>query len=321
MHIDTLSMTGKVNDLHYQRLITKQNGLRKLDLYSKVKQGRFRFLSELTHRNTQQFFKAYFMEVFACDIVKNDVGKNGFEYSFRIYFKEYPKAVGFLAFGGNKDSYQIYINGEGCNLLRHHFIKLYNTAEFFNMHITRIDIAQDFYEGKYNVAYAKRAFNNDKFSMSARGRKPTAKYIDDMGSGEGKTLYVGKLASSGREVCIYEKGLQVHSKENPDWVRWELRLGKRDRVLPNNLIINYQSYFINELPVLGTICKGLNIVEHAISSLRAKKERVQADMEHLLDWGSIMYGKLIYTAKTMGWDADKIVERLQVEGVPSRLIV
>jgi len=50
------------------------------------------------------------------DIVKNDVGKNGFEHSFRIYFKEYPKAVGFLAFGGNKDSYQIYINGEGCGL-------------------------------------------------------------------------------------------------------------------------------------------------------------------------------------------------------------
>ena len=116
MHIDTLSLTGKVNDLHYQRLITKENGLRKLDLYTKVKKGRFRFMSELTHRSTHQFFKAYFMEVFECDIVKNDVGKNGFEHSFRIYFKEYPKAVGFLAFGGNKDSYQIYINGEGCGL-------------------------------------------------------------------------------------------------------------------------------------------------------------------------------------------------------------
>ena len=291
MHIDTISMTGKVEDLHYKRLRNQQNFLRSLDLVHKVKGGKFRFMSDLSHRDTEDFFRAYFKEVLHCDLILNETGKNGYDRSYGIYSGVYKKACGFVAFGGNRDTYQFYINGHGCSVLADKFVFLYRTAQFFNMGITRVDIAQDFFDGANNIGFAKRTYLNGGFKKKTQGgRQPTAKYIDDMESGEGKTLYVGKLAMSGREMCIYEKGKQTNSDKYPNWVRWELRLGKKNRTIPLDIIISFQSYFVAELPILKTICKGLDLVTHVVSSMTAKKELIQADMEHLIKWASTMYG-------------------------------
>ena len=318
MHIDTLSMTGKIEELHYQRLRHKEQHLRSLEIYQKVHSGDVRFLSDLTHRDAVEFFKVFFREVFQCDLIKNEAGKNGYESSYGIYHGVHMKACGFLAIGGNEDSYQFYINGAGCAILADKFPKFYHTASFFEMKITRIDVAQDFFEGEFDIQYALSNYKKGSFQSSTRGRKPTAKYVDDMGSGEGKTLYVGKLASSGREVCVYEKGKQLNSEKYPNWVRWELRLGKRDRVLPLDVLINFESYFVAELPVLAVICKGLNLMTHAVSSLRAQKQRVQASMAHLIKYGRIMYGKLIHVMDGL-YGTEQVIEKLRVEGAPRRL--
>ncbi len=322
MHIDTISMTGKIEDLHYSRLHWKKDMLIELDLAHKVEGGKFRFMSDLTHRETDEFFRAYFREVFNSELVMNQAGKNGYERSYNIYRGVNMKACGFIAFGGNGDTYQFYINGNGCQVLADRMVHLYKTAGFFKMKLTRVDIAQDFFHGEHDIKRAQKAFNNGEFQHSNRGRKPTGKYIDDMGSGEGKTLYVGKLASSGRETCIYEKGKQLNSTKYPDWVRWELRLGKRDRVIPLDILVNPASYFVAELPILKTICKGLELTVHAVSSLRAKKEKVQADMLHLMNYASIMYGKLIWTMKNVtNKTENEIFEAIAREGIPTRLVL
>ncbi len=320
MHIDTISLTGKVADIHYKNLLKKRSVLHELSLTSEVDAGDFKFISNDEDYEIERFFSDYFDHVFGCTLEPSITHKNGFDSAFHIMHPKYKIPLGFFAYGGDfmRDSYQIYINGLGCSALSSQMKKLHSTAVFFNMKITRCDIAQDFFNGEYTVKEAIQDYRGGLFKASRKGNAPKSKHIDDMGSGEGSTLYVGTL-KSGRETVVYEKGKQLKSANYPDWVRVELRLSKHDRELPLDLILNFTSYYVNELPVLAKITKDLNLETHETSSLRAKKEKALGDISHLIEYASLGYGKLLNVLRAIGASPESILNKIVVDGAPSRM--
>lgn len=87
----------------------------------------------------------------------------------------------------------------------------------------------DDFDGLITLAQAKEWFEAGDFH-SGKGYSPSGEYIDDFGSGKGKTLYVGS-GKTGKVLRIYEKGKQLGDPQSP-WIRWELELHNKDRVLP-----------------------------------------------------------------------------------------
>ena len=315
MHIDTLSLTGKVANIHYKHLTKKKKLIRELGLSDDL-----RFIANDEDYEVDRFFHDYFDHVFSCTLEPTTTRKNGYERAFNIMHPKYEIPLGFVAVGGDfmRDSYQIYINGLGCSALSDRMKKLHTTAEFFKMKITRCDIAQDFFLGEYTVDDSIQDYYRGMFKASRKGNAPKSKHIDDMGSGEGSTLYVGTL-KSGRETVVYEKGKQLKSSKYPNWVRVELRLSKHDRELPLDLLTEFTSYYVNELPVLGKITQDLNLETHATSSLRAKQEKALGDISHLIEYASLGYGKLLNVLRAIGASPESILNKIVVDGAPSRM--
>lgn len=105
--------------------------------------------------------------------------------------------------------------------------------------ITRIDLAHDDFLGEtVNIEKAKAWYYEGGFTSN--GRPPAAKFIDDMGSGKGKTLYIGKR-QNGKMLRIYEKGRQLGDSSSP-WVRVELELRGKNRLIPWDAVNSPATY-------------------------------------------------------------------------------
>lgn len=95
--------------------------------------------------------------------------------------------------------------------------------------IKRIDLAHDDFSGQHiSVAKALDWFHAGGFTVG--GRPPAPRYIDDLGTGSGKTLYLGSR-ENGKMIRVYEKGRQLGDPLSP-WVRAEVEIHSTDRVVP-----------------------------------------------------------------------------------------
>ena len=86
----------------------------------------------------------------------------------------------------------------------------------------------------------------DAGEFAANGRPPRSKLIDDLGSGEGKTLYVGNR-KNGKLCRVYEKGRQLGNPSSP-WVRVEVEFRNKSRVIPWDTLINPGHYLAGAYP-------------------------------------------------------------------------
>lgn len=111
--------------------------------------------------------------------------------------------------------------------------------------ITRVDLTHDDFDGLITLAQAKEWFEAGDFH-SGKGYPPSGEYIDDFGSGKGKTLYVGS-GKNGKVLRIYEKGKQLGDPQSP-WIRWELELHNKDRVLPLDTLLYPARYLAAGYP-------------------------------------------------------------------------
>jgi phage replication initiation protein len=95
--------------------------------------------------------------------------------------------------------------------------------------ITRVDVAYDDFEGRtVDIETARRWYGEGGFTSS--GRPPTAELIDDLGSGRGKTFYVGNRGH-GKLCRVYEKGRKEGDPTSP-WVRVEVEWRNKNREIP-----------------------------------------------------------------------------------------
>jgi phage replication initiation protein len=210
-----------------------------------------------------------------------DTGKGWYGYKHRLNLGSF----GLLAFGGKaqRGTYHVELNGHACRAI-HDWKAARVWGETYAANVTRLDLAHDDL-GACTVSVGKALSWLTDGLFTTSGRPPKAELWDDLGSGRGKTLYVGSRGA-GKLLRVYEKGKQLGDPLSP-WVRAEVELRNKGRVVPWGAVTDAASYFAGAYPVLGflsteqirlrTIQRGGQISYDAmVNTLRRQGERHSA---------------------------------------------
>lgn len=215
---------------------------------------------------------------------------------------------GFVAVGGNRGTCCVELSGACCAMVR-------DWKEFqawiarLGGKITRVDLTRDCLEGEYTVADARAWYDAGGFTIR---RPPSARFIDDCGSGKGCTFYVG-ARENGKMLRVYDKGKQLGDRDS-SWVRFELELLSQDREIPIDVLTSPGPYMAGAYPALEWV----NQSQNRIATI-AKTEKIS--YEKLVTEAKKAYGRLIHYMRNIGLDASQIVaELIETKGYPKRLL-
>jgi DNA relaxase NicK len=269
LKVDTLSITGKFDDIQSRKSFTDKDYV-----------NEFMVLIQMFLGLTVNY--------------SNAGSKNGYKESRLLEYTDGRpfKNLGFVAWGGNAGTYQLYLTGEACEYLGLNNLlpKLKSIVDLNVMKIKRIDIAHDDYEGNFNLQSALDMYDNDFFTIR---RKPSIRQVGDWHNEhdtKGRTVYIGNR-NNGKMMRIYEKGKQL-GDETSSWVRWEVELKSVDRVIPSDILLNYASYFTGAYPALKAICKAKGI---EIATVCRKK--LELTIDGIVKWLNHSAGKSLFAIR------------------------
>lgn len=218
---------------------------------------------------------------------------------------------GLLAHGGERQRGTIHVEltGAGCMHVPD-WIKVMEWGERVNAKITRIDLAHDDLEGLHaSIALAREWLESGQFATN--GRPPDAELRDDLGSGKGKTLYVGNR-KNGKLCRVYEKGRQLGDPSSP-WTRVEVEFRNKSRVIPWSVLANPGHYLAGAYPCLAFLS-----AEH--EKIGTITKAVTISLGRAVHHARQMTGRLVNVLmQKHGGDAFAVVDELKREGVPRRL--
>lgn len=227
------------------------------------------------------------------------------------------KNLGFVAWGGNNNTVNIHITGEGCEHVSYHGLweRYAKYLELLGAKITRVDLAHDDLEGEHTIDDAAKWFKEGGFN--AGGRAPTCSLNGDWLTGEdtdGRTLYVGKR-ENGKQMCVYEKGKQLKSAEYPNWVRFEGRLGSKSRLIPYDTLTKPGQYLSAMYPCLDFISKKRVKIKTII------KAKVKATVYGGIENCRYQYGSYVLAARAAGISDQDLCNMLVVDKeIPKHLV-
>lgn len=245
---------------------------------------------------------------------KLEGGLFGFNERWKIsvYLGGVMVEVGSVAKGGEaqKGRWLLQLTGKGCGMVTD-WSSLRELLEGFNAKITRIDLAVDFLDGAHTVDDAVDMVDNDEFTSN--GRRPSTSVAGDwLDQVHGRTLYVGK-AANGKMLRVYEKGKQLGDLSS-DWVRFEVQLGNRDRVIPFDTLTEPDRFFAGAYPALASL------LEVAAEAIDTTQTEALITLAHLLYHSRRCYGKAWNMAFDMARVTDtNLVDEMRVIGIPRRL--
>lgn len=218
---------------------------------------------------------------------------------------------GLIAYGGEaqRGTLHIELTGKGCKVIED-WPALRAWCDSCGAKITRVDLAHDDLTGKTaNLSRCRQWLDSGLFSMGTR--PPKARLIDDLGSGEGSTLYVGARAN-GKMFRGYEKGKQLGDVLSL-WFRLEVELRAKDRTIPLDVLTDPTPYLAGAFPALAFLSEA----QHKIRTL---KKAVETSVERSIDNARNTVGKLVnFLVTAAGWSHLQVAQALQRDGVPSRL--
>lgn len=243
-------------------------------------------------------------------------GWNGYKVRHNITYADYGGALGLIAHGGDnqRGTTSIQLNAQACALITDwQALKIW--CEQNASKITRIDLAHDDMIGEVlTIAKCIQWLQEGLFSNNGVREGMTAikgRLIDDLGSGDGKTLYVGNR-KSGKMLRIYEKGKQLGDKLST-WVRAELELKDKDRVIPWDALVNPSHYLAAAYPCLNY----LSAIQHKIKTIKkAVSISMDAAVQHLRNMGGMLINVMM---RQQGGDAFEVINTLKRPGIPKRL--
>jgi phage replication initiation protein len=215
--------------------------------------------------------------------------------------------------GRNGDSFCISISGSGCAHVKSwHACRMHLDA--LHARITRCDLAWDDYEGaRLNVHDLRLRARAREFMQG--GTPPKWRFLDDEGSGDGSTLYVG--SKGHKELCIYEKGKQLGQKNSP-WVRAEVRLYGKHADVPTDVLIDPLAFLRGAYDVLALLL--LDVAPEACTRIKTKRRMVEASGEAMVEYLHRQVGpslNLLLEAFGGSW-ADFLQHRIVRPGSPGR---
>jgi phage replication initiation protein len=221
---------------------------------------------------------------------------------------------GVIAWGGNTQGDRVYVSlmGGACSLC-HDWPGLQAWLEYHQCRISRIDLAHDDLRGeRYSVERAVTDYGLGGFTTG--GHPPSTKYIAsaEAGQREAQTFYVGK-SQNGKMLRVYDKGQQLGDTQFPDWVRVELQLTAKDRVIPYDTLTRPQHYLAGAYPALEWI----SAIKEVISTARRIVERT---LDQLMEWAHSQVGRVLYAAAIANHgDIFSVFDRLKRSELPRRL--
>lgn len=233
-------------------------------------------------------------------------------YKLSVYLAGVMVEVGAIAKGGEaqRGRWLLQLTGKGCGMVED-WPSLRELLEGFNAKITRCDLAVDFLDGEHTVDEAVAMVEGDQFTSN--GRRPSTSVAGDwLDQVHGRTLYVGK-AANGKMLRVYEKGKQLGDLGS-DWVRFEVQLGNRDRVIPFDVLTDCDRFFAGAYPALAAL------IEAAAESIPTSQTETQVNLGHLLYHLKRCYGKALHQAQQICAAPDTdLMEEFRVIGLPRRL--
>jgi len=238
------------------------------------------------------------------------LNKGLFGYKQSMAFVRNGGGCGLMGFDGNNDSCYVSFSGQGCVGVDMGKLRVFYQS-LPGCKITRIDLAHDDLQCKNTIHdYKKMALRGD---FAIKGVAPSTRFIDDMGSDLGCTLYVGRK-KNGNEACIYEKGKQLGDKLSK-WLRFEGRITAVDRVVPFEAMTQPADYLAALYPPFAHFSSTHQYIE-------ILREASNIALDNLMDYASIAYGKLFWYLREVKKLTDsQIVQKLVRDGVPKRLQV
>lgn len=223
--------------------------------------------------------------------------------------------AGLIAWGAKNFGYYVSFSGVGCSALN--MVQLHKALKQMpETKITRVDIALDDMEGNVTVDEMKDRYMDGEFIT--KGTPPKYGYFEggelvQQGSKKkfgmiptlGRSFYVGRR-ETGKLCRTYEKGKQLKSKEYPDWVRIEMEIHNKARVIPLDVLLDSDAYFVGAYPAL------LNIFPTVIATklVTITKRKAKSMYNNAVETLAFQYGKMINFMRLVSDNDTEIINRL-----------
>lgn len=235
-------------------------------------------------------------------------GRGWFGYTDRVDLGDF----GLVAYGGKSQNGTVHVelNAHACRLIEDwHAVRLW--GEVYGGVVTRADCAHDDFAGVVlSIARALDWYRTGAFAEG--GRPPRAHLHDDLGSGLGKTLEIGKRGS-GKFLRVYERGRKLGEPGSP-WVRAEVELHNKGRQVPWDVVEEPGRYLAGAYPALRFLSAEQT---RLVTTRRTVAVNYDSMVRNLRTQG----GKSINVMwRVLGGDCGAVVSELRREGVPKRLI-
>ncbi|BDU37172.1 replication initiation factor domain-containing protein [Vibrio nigripulchritudo] len=238
-------------------------------------------------------------------------GFSGYRYSANLLVN--GTQAGKVAWGAKNFGYMVSFSGKGCEAVDFKVLhKCLNQMP--GAKLTRVDLALDDLEGSVSIDHIKELYQDGLFHM--RGKMPVwGEFLGGSGTAtdhrkcglkpdRGRTFYVGDR-SNGKVFRAYHKGAQMKCEEYPEWNRFEVQIGNRDRVIPLDILIDPDPYFSGSYPALSTLIKDVLPIRISTS-----KVVFNTNLENMVKHAKVQYGKLINVLAHLYESPDEVIKKL-----------
>lgn len=243
----------------------------------------------LTDYDYVQALSSYLADVFGYGVTsQRSSGLNFFANSFDLG----REGWGVVCIGGQNDSVSIMVKGQGLMAARvgweSRLVAFLRSIP--DSKITRVDLASDNFDSKTTLNDYLDMYRADLFT--SRGRPPSTSFGGDWErpNGKGRTLYIGSR-DSGKLLRIYEKGLQLANgfhEKYPNWIRVELELSNKDRIIPFEVLTETGQYLAGAYPALANL-------HQRQERIATNKKTAVSSVERSVQTTRHQFGKHIWT--------------------------
>ena len=275
--------------------------------------------SELLAAMGEEDFAAKFVAALCgreCGLTAGEFTGNGFQgYTNSAHVIACTgEIVGRIGVGGNNDTVHFSISGAGCEVIND-WQRVQNGVLTLGARLTRVDLAWDDVAGEiFNPRDLHQQIIAGELDVRAvgPGKPPKTRFIDDHGHRTGTTLYAGRKGH--KELCIYEKGMQLGDRDSR-WVRCEVRFWNKRADLPASMLTQPLAY----LRAAYNVCEA--IPANCSDRIRTVKAKVEANAMAWARWMNTQVGasvRLLFSAMGREQASEFLQDCIAREGVPGR---